>query len=121
VKTFSHEEKVGHEIHLSWPQILTYLKLDFKIRSTGVVSALCPFHREKTPSVRLWEKSGQFRCHGCGVGGDKVDFVGWFYGVTSLEEIDEIVSSGPGNRRPVPVDEQQLLFWHDHCDRCARD
>lgn len=34
---------------------------------------LCPFHREKTPSFCL--KDDRFKCFGCGVGGDIVDFV----------------------------------------------
>lgn len=34
---------------------------------------LCPFHREKTPSFCL--KADRFKCFGCGVGGDIVDFV----------------------------------------------
>lgn len=32
----------------------------------------CPFHREKTPSLHLWED--HYYCFGCGVGGDLVDF-----------------------------------------------
>lgn len=34
---------------------------------------LCPFHKEKTPSFCL--KADKFKCFGCGVGGDIVDFV----------------------------------------------
>ncbi|MCI0527706.1 MAG: CHC2 zinc finger domain-containing protein, partial [Nitrospira sp.] len=34
---------------------------------------LCPFHKEKTPSFCL--KADKFKCFGCGVGGDVVDFI----------------------------------------------
>lgn len=34
---------------------------------------LCPFHKEKTPSFCL--KADKFKCFGCGVGGDIVDFI----------------------------------------------
>ena len=37
--------------------------------------ALCPFHREKTPSFSLSPERGLFHCFGCGVSGDVVGFV----------------------------------------------
>jgi DNA primase len=35
-----------------------------KVRSTGVVYALCPEHRERTPSFRV--RGGAGFCFGCG-------------------------------------------------------
>ncbi len=37
----------------------------------------CPFHRDKTPSLQIADKgNGDFyKCFGCGVGGDIVDFI----------------------------------------------
>ena len=34
----------------------------------------CPFHGEKTPSMKLYNGSGGFHCFGCGVGGSVIDF-----------------------------------------------
>jgi DNA primase len=31
-------------------------------------NVLCPFHREKTPSCRIWPNRG-YHCHGCLVSG----------------------------------------------------
>jgi len=37
--------------------------------------ALCPFHREKTPSWTMNPERRVFHCFGCGVSGDVVGFV----------------------------------------------
>lgn len=37
--------------------------------------ALCPFHKEKTPSFGVVESKDFYYCQGCGVGGDAVGFV----------------------------------------------
>ncbi len=44
-------------------------------RSGSTFSALCPFHKEKTPSFRVFPHSDTFRCFGCGKGGDIFTFV----------------------------------------------
>ncbi|MEL7058556.1 MAG: DNA primase [Acidobacteriota bacterium] len=35
--------------------------------------ALCPFHKEKTPSFQIDPDLGLFHCFGCGAGGDAID------------------------------------------------
>lgn len=36
----------------------------------------CPFHDEKTPSLKLYKDPGRgFHCYGCGKGGSVIDFV----------------------------------------------
>jgi DNA primase len=37
--------------------------------------ALCPFHKEKTPSFTVNEELGIFKCFGCGKGGNVITFV----------------------------------------------
>ncbi len=37
--------------------------------------ALCPFHKEKTPSFTVNEELGIFKCFGCGKGGNVINFV----------------------------------------------
>lgn len=35
----------------------------------------CPFHREKTPSLKIYSEPGRgFNCYGCGAGGSAIDF-----------------------------------------------
>jgi hypothetical protein len=62
-------------LSLDWEKICRTLNLPFRKRSTGVLEVLCPFHLEKTPSVRMWPKNGRFRCHGCGTNGDQIEFI----------------------------------------------
>lgn len=35
----------------------------------------CPFHGEKEPSLKVYQKTGGWHCFGCGKGGSVVDFV----------------------------------------------
>jgi len=39
------------------------------------LKALCPFHSEKTPSLIIFPKKNNFKCFGCGEGGDGIGFV----------------------------------------------
>ena len=50
----------------------THLKL---VRAGGSFKALCPFHKEKTPSFTVDPRRQSFHCFGCGVGGDVFAFV----------------------------------------------
>ena len=44
-------------------------------RSGGSMKGCCPFHDEKTPSFHVSDQKGIYKCFGCGVGGDAIDFV----------------------------------------------
>ncbi len=43
--------------------------------STGRYLGLCPFHTEKTPSFNVNSTMQRYKCFGCGVGGDILNFV----------------------------------------------
>lgn len=34
----------------------------------------CPFHKDDTPSLKLYPEAGGWHCFGCGAGGDVIDF-----------------------------------------------
>ena len=50
-----------------------YVKLK---RSGADYGGLCPFHAERTPSFQVSPRWQNFKCWGCGVAGDVIDFVG---------------------------------------------
>ena len=50
-------------------------------RAGHVAKALCPFHKEKTPSFHVNPARQAFHCFGCGVGGDVFKFVMQFENV----------------------------------------
>ena len=49
--------------------------------------ALCPLHREDTPSFVITESKGLFHCFGCGAGGDVIGFVVKHDGVSFPEAL----------------------------------
>ena len=45
----------------------------FKPNRAGFIS--CPFHSEKTASLKMYANKQRFKCFGCGEGGSVIDFV----------------------------------------------
>ena len=52
--------------------------------------ALCPFHREDTPSLKVYPQG--FYCFGCGKGGDVIRFVMELYGLTFAQAAQRLNS-----------------------------
>ena len=52
--------------------------------------ACCPFHHEKTPSFSVNEKRNMFKCFGCGVSGDPIQFVMDHEGKTYPEALESL-------------------------------
>ena len=50
--------------------------------------ALCPFHEEKTPSLKIYED--HFYCFGCGESGDCTGFVAKLFGISQKEAAKRI-------------------------------
>ena len=51
--------------------------------TNGKSKACCPFHEEATPSFTVYEKSGTYKCYGCG---DFHKFVGRMYTAQCFRE-----------------------------------
>lgn len=49
--------------------------------------ANCPFHSEKTPSFNVSEQMQRYKCFGCGEGGDVLEFLQKYEGMTFLESM----------------------------------
>lgn len=51
----------------------------------------CPFHPEKTPSMRIY-KDDSFYCFGCGAHGDVIDLVMRLFGLSFTEAVDKLAA-----------------------------
>lgn len=54
--------------------------------------ALCPFHAEKTPSMKLYPKTDSFYCFGCGASGDVINLVQRLFNINFRQAILRIGS-----------------------------
>jgi len=68
--------------------IVDYISKDLRlIRSGSSIKALCPFHKEKTPSFTINENKENYRCFGCGKAGDIFSYVMEKYKINFRESI----------------------------------
>ena len=50
----------------------------------------CPFHNEKTPSLKLYDGNRGFYCFGCGEHGSVIDFVMRYFGLVFQSAISKL-------------------------------
>lgn len=50
----------------------------------------CPFHDEKTPSMKLYERDNKYYCFGCGKSGDGIDLCAGLTGLSPKDAAKEI-------------------------------
>ena len=83
----------------------------------GKFVALCPFHQEKTGSFTVNPSRKAWHCFGCGVGGDAIEFVIKFDGVTFHQALAKLASRGniplPGNEE-TPEEREKKKMYHFH-------
>ena len=60
--------------------------------------ACCPFHNDKTPSMKLDKR---YHCFGCGADGDVISFVGQMFGLQPLDAAMKL-NKDMGLMIPVP-------------------
>lgn len=66
---------------VSMQQVAEYFGLQANRRGL----CLCPFHQDKTPSLKLYPDGKGFYCFSCGAGGDQVKFAALYQGVSNYE------------------------------------
>lgn len=52
----------------------------------------CPFHKERTPSLNIYDATNSFYCFGCGQSGDEIEFVKEYKGLTFPNAVKEVCS-----------------------------
>lgn len=60
----------------------------FRVNRAGMIA--CPFHNDRTPSMKVDKR---FRCFGCGADGDAVDFVSRLFDLPSKEAAMKLADS----------------------------
>lgn len=71
----------------------------------------CPFHKEKTASLKLFSDGG-FKCFGCGAGGSVIDFVMRLFDLSfpqAIVRIDSDFRLGLTGRRPDRREASRIL------------
>lgn len=69
--------------NIPWEQILKKLGYTSKKKDNGRHLLNCLFHKELSASLVLYEPTLSYHCYGCGINGDKFDFVARFLGGNS--------------------------------------
>lgn len=59
-------------------------------KSGKYYKASCPFHSEKTPSFTVFPDKQNFKCFGCGEGGDVFTFMEKYYGMSFVEALEKL-------------------------------
>ena len=69
----------------------------------------CPFHHEKTPSLKL--NGHHWHCFGCGAGGSSIDFVSQLLGLDALAAVERLNADFclnlPLHRKPTSAERDE--------------
>lgn len=52
----------------------------------------CPFHREKTPSFKIYDNGKKYHCFGCGEDGDVISFTMKYYNINYAQAITRLAT-----------------------------
>lgn len=84
---------------------------------------VCPFHKERSPSLVIYDHNHSFHCFGCGAGGDSIDFVMLKEDLEFVEGRDKamqilgITFEEYGVEKKRVSDEQPVIDCHPEMDR----
>lgn len=77
--------------------------------------ACCPFHMEKTPSMSIKAEDQFFKCFGCGVGGNVIQFIMQIENVDFIKAI-EILCKNAGMEMPTLQENSEMQTIKKHRD-----
>ncbi|MDM8536667.1 CHC2 zinc finger domain-containing protein, partial [Desulfobacterales bacterium HSG17] len=78
------EEKISEILNTS--DIVDIISQNVILKKSGSnFFGLCPFHSEKTPSFSVNTNKQIYYCFGCGAGGDALNFLKRYHGITFPE------------------------------------
>src|SRR5215813_12032671 len=87
----------------------------FPLKRAGAnFRALCPFHKEKTPSFNVNPQKQIWHCFGCGAGGDVFGFVMKYENLDFVSTVRRLAGRAG---IPIEFEEQPGGPTHDNKDR----
>lgn len=103
-------------------EIKTRLKIDEVIEKYGFSKnsggfICCPFHNEKTPSLKIYSGNDSWHCFGCGANGDIITFVRKLYNLNFKSAISKL---NDDFRLYLPLDRPLTLKERDEMIRADR-
>jgi len=82
--------------------IQDHVKLKLK---AGNYEGLCPFHNEKTPSFKVSQSRGIYKCFGCGKTGDAIQFLTDYKNINYIQAIKYL-----SEKSNTPIEEETKTY-----------
>ena len=83
----------------------SYVQLKRKGR---LLSGLCPFHNEKSPSFYVYPDTQSYYCFGCGAGGDAINFIRKIDNIDYVEAV-KVLAARAGMPEPTEDDKTSRM------------
>lgn len=112
--SYSHQsiENLKSEI-----DIVEVISNAIQLKKTGAnYKACCPFHGEKTPSFVVSPDKQIFKCFGCGVSGDAIEFVKKYYNLDFIEAIEKIAKDKGFTLEKTAYDDSRDVYYRANKD-----
>ena len=93
MKRYANPTYAGKFSRKALPEAITYYEQQgIKLKSSGAWrDAICPFHQDTKPSLRVNVERGSYRCMACGArGGDVLAFHMQKHGLGFIQAIKEL-------------------------------
>lgn len=100
----------------------------YQLRVNRAGFAICPFHKDRTPSMKV---DARFHCFGCGADGDVIDFVARLHGVDAKSAAEKLAADFHNQhektgrkqkpKRPVRSGEPLYRQLEERCFRVLSD
>lgn len=113
-ESYSHQsiENLKAEI-----DIVEVISNAIQLKKTGAnYKACCPFHGEKTPSFVVSPDKQIFKCFGCGVSGDAIEFVKKYYNLEFIEAIEKIAKDKGFPLEKTAYDDSREIYYKANKD-----
>lgn len=89
LKEWKKRMESGEELNIGrakeYPIIEIAARYGIEVNRFGFIK--CPFHADKTASMKIYQASNKWKCYGCQAGGDSIDFAGRIGGLKFVEAV----------------------------------